>query len=104
MRYREATSRPGRNRPSFSRYSAELELREDGGREDDGGRGGNGDGEVGGKEIVATSSVFSTGAPQAEQKRTLAGSSAAQLKHLAMTNFPLQSTADLGLQMQSWQA
>jgi hypothetical protein len=67
----------------LSRNSAELEGREDELREDDGGRGGSGDVAVG-KSSVARSSVFSTGLPQAEQKRTLAESSEPHEEHLAM--------------------
>ncbi len=84
MRYRDATSRPGRKRPSFNWYSAELEGRDDGFPEDpDAGRGGNGEVAVA-KSSVATSSVFATGLPQAEQKATLSGSSVPQFEHLTM--------------------
>jgi hypothetical protein len=76
MRYREATSRPGRKRPSFNRYSAELEGRED---DFDVGRGGNGD-EAVAKSSVAMSSVFETGIPQAEQKRPLSDKAVPQLE------------------------
>jgi hypothetical protein len=104
MRYRDATSRPGRNRPSFNKYSAELEGRELGGREDelrdDGGRGGSGDVAVASRSIVAMSSapVFEAGLPQEEQKRTFSDKSVPQDEHLAIENFQLQSTADLGPQ------
>jgi len=64
-------------------YSAELELRDDGGREDDGGRGGNGEVEVA-KSSVAMSSVFEVGLPQAEQKATLSGKAVPQFEHLVM--------------------
>jgi len=85
MRYRDATSRPGRNRPSFSKYSAELEGREDELR-DEGGRGGSGDVAVASRSIVAMSPVpvFEAGLPQDEQKRTLFDNSVPQAKHLAM--------------------
>src|SRR5271165_5712129 len=92
MRYRPASKRPGRKRPSLIRYSAELEGREDE-RDDDaeGGRGGvGGSGDVAvAKSMVAMSSVFGmgalpVGAPQAEQKRTLLGKSAPQEIHLAI--------------------
>ncbi len=92
MRYRPATSRPGRNRPSFSRYSAELESREDDVDEDfdfeddfDSGRGGNGEVAVA-KSSVAMSSVFAAGAPHPEQKRMPSDNSVPQLEHLAMKN------------------
>jgi len=84
MRYRDATSRPGRKRPSLIWYSAELEGRDDDFPEDpDAGRGGNGEVAVA-KSSVATSSVFETGLPQAEQKATLFGSSVPQFEHLTM--------------------
>lgn len=83
MRYREATRRPGRKRPSFSpRYSAELEGRS--ADDDEEARfGGNGELEVA-KSSVATSSVFEVGCPHEEQKRTLSGNSVSQFTHLAM--------------------
>jgi hypothetical protein len=93
MRYRDATSRPGRNRPSLSKYSAELEGR---GEEADFGRGGNGEVAVA-KSSVATSSVFEAGLPQAEQKRTLFSNSAPQLEHLAMKISRYSLNQDLGL-------
>jgi hypothetical protein len=95
-RYRDATSRPGRNRPSFSKYSAELGGRDDELR-DDGDRGGSGDVAVASMSIVAMSSVpvFEAGLPQEEQKRTLFDNSVPQAKHLAIEFFPLQSTSDL---------
>ena len=64
-------------------YSAELELRDDGGREDDGGRGGNGEVAVA-KSSVAMSSVFEVGLPQVEQKATLSGNPVPQFEHLVM--------------------
>jgi hypothetical protein len=76
MRYRDATSRPGRKRPSLSRYSAELEGRED---DFDEGRGGKGE-EAVAKSSVAISSVFAIGVPQAEQKRTLSDNAVPQLE------------------------
>jgi hypothetical protein len=65
-------------------YSAELGGRDDELR-DDGGRGGRGDVAVVARSIVAISSVFETGLPQEEQKRTLFDNSIPQAKHLAMT-------------------
>lgn len=93
MRYRPASSRPGRNRPSFNRYSAELEgLDEDFGA----GRGGNGELDVA-KSSVATSSVFETGFPQEEQKRTLFSNSMPHVAHLAMkiSRYSLSQTSAL---------
>src|ERR1035441_4673754 len=80
MRERDATSRPGRNRPSFSEYSAELEGRDE---DADAARGGNGEVDVA-KSSVATSSVFEAGLPQEEQKRTWLESSVPHDVHLAM--------------------
>jgi hypothetical protein len=96
MRYRDATRRPGRNRPSFSKYSAELEGRDE---DADFGRGGNGEVAVA-KSSVATSSVFEVARPQAEQKRTLFSNSAPQLEHLAMkiSRYSLTQTLDIGPQ------
>jgi hypothetical protein len=76
MRYRDATSRPGRKRPSFNRYPAELEGQEG---DFEMGRGGNGD-EAVAKSSVARSSVFGIGVPQAEQKRTLSDKAVPQLE------------------------
>ena len=73
MRYRLASRRPGRKRPSFSRYSPELGGRD---AEDEGaGRAEECDGEGGAKSMVARSSVLLTGVPQDEQKRPVLGSS-----------------------------
>ena len=84
MRYRPATSRPGRKRPSFKRYSAELEGRDDECDPDrDGNLGRNGEVDVA-KSSVATSSVFDTGRPQDEQKATLSDNAIPQFVHLAM--------------------
>jgi hypothetical protein len=50
------------------------------------------------KSMVAMSSLFETGTPQGvphdEQNRTLLANSVLQAAHFAMTNFPLQSTAE----------
>src|ERR1700733_14242648 len=72
MRYRLASRRPGRKRPSFSRYSAELGGRD---AEDEGaGRAEECDGEGGAKSMVARSSGLLPGVPQDEQKRPGLGS------------------------------
>jgi hypothetical protein len=82
--------RPGRKRPSLW-YSAELEGRDE---DVEAGRGGSGEGAVA-KSSVATSSVLPAGAPQAEQKRPLAGTSVPQDEHEGMSfsgySLPLRS-------------
>jgi hypothetical protein len=96
--------RPGRNRPSVSRNSAELDERED----DDGGRGGRG--EVAVTSIVATSSVFETGRgvatlalgaadPQEEQKRTFAASSVPheEQKDMKISRYSVQRQREVWL-------
>jgi hypothetical protein len=80
----------------LSRNSAEL-----GGRdvELDGGRGGNGEVAVA-KSSVAMSSVFPTGTPHEEQKRTLADNSEPQDKHLGMkiSRYRINQAAGVGRQ------
>jgi hypothetical protein len=75
MRYRPASRRPGRKRPSFSKYSTELDGRED---DEGAGRAERCDGEGGAKSSVAKSSVLLTGVPHEEQKRPVLGSSEPQ--------------------------
>jgi len=70
MRYRPASRRPGRKRPSL-KYSAELDGRDE---LADGVRCGSGEVAVA-KSKVATPSLLPAGAPQAEQKRPAAGTS-----------------------------
>src|ERR1700688_4118889 len=96
MRERLATRRPGRNRPSFSKYAGELEGRDEE-SDPDLGRGGSGELAVA-KSRVATSSVFEAGRPQDEQKRTLFANSVPQLAHLAMKISRYSLNQDLGLQ------
>lgn len=80
MRYLPAKRRPGRNLPSL-KYCAEL-----GGRDEvaDTCRGGNGEDEVL-KSSVANSSLLEVGAPQAAQKRALAGISLWQEGQVGMS-------------------
>lgn len=79
-------SRPGRNRPSFSRYSAELEVRDEEEDEEGGfGRGGSGEVAVA-KSRVAASSVSETGRPHDEQKAALVDKSLPQVEHFGMKN------------------
>ena len=99
--------RPGRKRPSLSRYAATAELRdEDFGEEDDAGRGGGGSGEeyvaVASLSIVAISSeedgglLLAAGLPHVAQKLTLADNSVPQNEQNAMAgNSPVQDTAFL---------
>src|SRR5882757_3308396 len=95
MRYRPNNSLPGRNLPSFIKYSAEVEGRDE---DPDGGR--IGEGEVGAKSRVATSSVLETGLPQAEQKRMSFASAVPQVEHLAMnfSRYSLTQASDVGCQ------
>jgi hypothetical protein len=79
MRYRLAIKRPGRKRPSLW-YSAALLGRDE---DADAGRGGRGEVAVAEKSSVATSSVL-LGAPQAEQKRPVAGTSVPHDEHGGM--------------------
>src|ERR1700687_244160 len=79
MRYRPASRRPGRKRPSL-KYSAELEGRDE---LEDGVRGGSGEVAVA-KSSVATPSVLPAGAPHDEQKRPVAGTSVPQDEQVDM--------------------
>jgi hypothetical protein len=84
IRYRPATNRPGKNLPSFNKYSAELGGRdEEDGDADRDDLGGRGEGAVA-KSSVATSSVFDVGRPQDEQKATLFANSVPQFVHVAI--------------------
>jgi hypothetical protein len=69
-------------------YSGELEGRDE---DAEAGRGGSGEVAVA-KSSVATSSGLPAGAPHAEQKRPVAGTSVPQDEQAAM-NFPIQSNA-----------
>lgn len=81
MRYRPAINRPGRNLPSTTACSGNAEDRDEELREPDaeGGRGGSGELTVAKSSVgtssrfvtVGTLSVFGTGRPHDEQKRTL---------------------------------
>src|ERR1700688_1600578 len=79
MRYRPASKRPGKNRPSLM-YSAELENRDD---VADGDRGGSGEVAVA-KSSVARLSVLLAGAPRAEEKRPLTRTSVPQEEQVGM--------------------
>jgi hypothetical protein len=75
----------------------EDELRDEEPREEDGGFGGSGDATVA-RSIVAKSSVFSAGRPQAEQKRTETASSDPHEEQKAMIflAYSLNQTSDAG--------
>ena len=82
MRYRPASNRPGRKRPSLW-YSAELEGSND---DREAVRGGKGEVAVA-KSTVTRWSELPAGAPQAEQKRPVEGTSVPQDEQADMT-FP----------------
>jgi hypothetical protein len=79
IRYRPASRRPGRNRPSFKENPEEL-----GGLDDDEevGRGGRGDAAVAYSRVAMSSDP--TGVPQEEQKRTAMDSSLPQVLQVAI--------------------
>src|ERR1700733_1904015 len=79
MRYRPASKRPGRKRPSL-RYSGELEGRDEVAEV---GRGGSGEVAVA-KSRVARSSVLPAGAPQAGQYRPVVVTSVPQDEQAGM--------------------
>ena len=95
MRYRPASRRPGRKRPSL-KYSAELEGRDE---LEDGVRGGSGEVAVA-KSSVATPSVLPAGAPHDEQKRPVAGTSVPQDEQVDMI-FP-DTVYRVGMKTCSW--
>ena len=85
MRYRLAKRRPGRNRPSL-KYSAELEVRDE--LAEAGRGGGSGEVAVAKSRVAVASGLLAAPlvdrAPQAEQKRPVAGISVPQVKQTGM--------------------